>query len=122
MPSVAAVPIASDELFANEFRSMKTDLMQIARAAGGWNGGQSPAAFDTLSAVLPRLHGLQPPPPLSSAYMTMCASLDELVVLWASASTSPVPPGELRVVRRAVAAIDDLLQLERRVGRAPAQR
>ena len=122
VPTDAAVPIASDESFANEFRSMKTDLMQIARAAGGWNGGQSPAAFDTLSTVLPRLHSLQPPTKMSSAYLTMCASLDELVVVWASSSMAPIPPGELRVVRRAVEAIDDLLQLERRIGRAPAQR
>jgi len=100
---------------------MKADLVQIARAAGGWSGGQAPAAFDTLSAVLPRLHSLQPPTPMSSAYLTMCASLNELVAVWASASMAPVQPGELRTARRAVAAIDELLQLERRVSRARSQ-
>jgi len=117
-PANAASP-ASDG-FAAAFSQLRPSLERIARAAGDWAGGNPPAEFDTLSSVLPRLHNLRPPSKLAAAYATMCASLDQLIVLWASAAVSPVPAGELPVVRRAVTAIGDALLLERTVS-TPSQ-
>lgn len=101
-------------------QALRPDLERVAQAAQTWSGGKPPSALVTLSVLLPKLRDLRPPARISQAHSNLCASLDQLVVLWASASANPPPEGtDHPVVERARVALDEFLTLERSLTTSP---
>lgn len=113
-----AAPAGHDSASASSpkaaFRALRPQLEQIARAVNVWNGGPPPPELVTLSTTLAKLRNLPPPAEMSDAHGRLCASLDQLALLWATAAVTPPPVQEEQpVAERARVALDTFLFLER---------
>lgn len=110
----------SDEQAISELRGFRTDLERVAQAANVWTGGRPPSALVTLSAMLPRLRAQHAPEKIARAHANLCAALDQLALVWASASVDPPPEGsDPPAVERARVALEQFLTLERSLNGAP---
>lgn len=110
----------SDEQAISEFRGFRTDLERIAQAANLWTGGRPPSALVTLSAMLPRLRAQHAPAKIARAHANLCAALDQLALIWASASADPPPEGsDPPAMEGARVALEQFLTLERSLNNAP---
>lgn len=120
-PSGAATPSTTSEARSIEaLRAFRPDLEKIAQAAAAWTGGQPPPTLVTLSAMLPRFRAQRPPASIAKAHADASAALDQLALVWASASANPPPEGQPPAsVQRVHAVLDSYLTLERALDAKP---
>lgn len=116
----ASTSSISDALSIVALRAFRPDLEKIAQAAAAWTGGQPPPTLVTLSAMLPRFRTQRPPASIAKAHANASAALDQLALVWASASADPPPEGQPpAAVQRVRAVLDEYLTLEKALDAKP---
>lgn len=119
-PSRSSTSSTAEERSIAALRAFRPDLEKIAQAASAWTGGQPPQTLVTLSAMLPRFRAQQPPASLAKAHANASAALDQLALVWASASVNPPPEGQPPpALQRVRAVLDEYLTLEKALDAKP---